>query len=230
MNAVISKWSDFSDEQLLAIRNVIKDSAYGNIDFPIESFYKERDGETFLADTDEYDLLSVCSLYEKYGVKGVLAWVFLVDGDKNVTGCKLENDPAFLQAIEEIEKDRHSFYWIEKYRANKEGSKFKDWEEFSLEDLKRVARLMDGIGGYVSINLNDTFAYACAWGLDVKTEDLLPLSEVFNLYGNTGVIAWSSIKEEVSEPIAVSRWPNFHKIKKEILDQKDKFFVNKETV
>jgi len=102
----------------------------------------------------------------------------------------------------------------------------KGWKDFTPEELVRVAKMIDGAGyGDITLNMNDTFAYASAWGTDCDEYDILPVSKLFEKYGIDGVVAWSALKDKVEgNPIGFGRYPNFNKAKKEILADWNKYF------
>lgn len=102
---------------------------------------------------------------------------------------------------------------------------FRGWEDFTKEELIKIAKMLaQHAYGDISLNFNDTFAYASAWGVDCDEFDLLAVSELFEKYGPSGVIAWGAVKEEVEEPIKVSHYPKFKEAKAEIEANKSKYF------
>lgn len=102
---------------------------------------------------------------------------------------------------------------------------FKGWSDFSKDELVAIAKMLAQCAyGDISLNFNDTFAYASAWGVECDEFDLLAVTALFNQFGFDGVIAWGAIKEEVSEPIALHRYPRFHEAKAHILANKKQYF------
>lgn len=100
---------------------------------------------------------------------------------------------------------------------------FPDWEEMSPEDLVKVAKFISNhCYGHITLNMNDTFAYACAWGVDVDVYDVAGLIELDEMFGHEGVTAWASIVEKVDKPIRVTE--NFLKAKEHILANRLRYF------
>ena len=66
-------------------------------------------------DCDEYDLLAVARLYEKYGIDGVIAWGAVKEGIKKPLGGRMRF-PNFFKAQREILAHREKYFWIENYQ------------------------------------------------------------------------------------------------------------------
>lgn len=105
-------------------------------------------------------------------------------------------------------------------------SEFKGWEDFSSEELIKIAKMISHAGyGDIVLNFNDTFAYASAWGVDCDEFDLIAVSSLFEKYGIGGVIAWGAVKEDVEKPIGPKdRFPNFSEARDEILKNREQYF------
>lgn len=99
--------------------------------------------------------------------------------------------------------------------SNPVNLEFKVWEHFTPAELSRIAQML-GYHAYGSIelNMNDTFGYACAWGVEVDQFDLVAVSELFAEFGPGGVVAWCAVKEGVEKPIR--HYPNFNQAKRKI--------------
>lgn len=75
-----------------------------------------------------------------------------------------------------------------------------------------------------TINLNDTFAWALAYGLEVADEDMLEVYDLFINYGWCGIYYWAAEKDgwKKSEFYDITRMIEFvrkeEKIKKEVPD------------
>lgn len=100
------------------------------------------------------------------------------------------------------------------------------WEKFSPEELVKIAKMLGHSAyGSVDLNFNDVFAYAAAWGVEADEFDLVALSELFEKFGPSGVIAWGAVKEEVDGPIGgEGRFPKFKEAKKEVESNMEKYF------
>lgn len=50
---------------------------------------------------------------------------------------------------------------------------------------------------HITLNMNDTFGYATAYGTEVSCEDIPKLLEVYEKFNNDGILAFASIIEEM---------------------------------
>lgn len=90
---------------------------------------------------------------------------------------------------------------------------FKSWGDYSKEELVRIAKMLhEHAYGSVDLNFNDTFAPA-AWGVECMEFDLLVLTELFEEFGDSGVIAWGAVKEGVDKPMKLKSYPKFQEAK-----------------
>lgn len=102
--------------------------------------------------------------------------------------------------------------------------KFKSWADFSHEELVLIAKMLSGCAyGDVSLNFNDTFAFACSYGVDCDEFDLVAVAQLYNKYGFDGVLAWASLKEQVS-PLNPSRYPKYLEARKHIEENRLTYF------
>ncbi len=211
----ITRWQDLSDEHLELLRKVIDEACYGDITFYVRDGFS-RDRNQF--SVDEFDLLTLAELREQYGEDGVFAWTYSQDGHT-------EGHESFTQEmcdlISLINQDREKYFWMDRFKKRKEGDKVtRGWADFTIDDLRTIAVLVDRIQGYISLNLNDTFAYASAWGVDVENKEIMTLLYSFKNWGLSGAVAWASIKENVDEPIYLKHYPEFKQARKEMVKNK----------
>lgn len=96
----------------------------------------------------------------------------------------------------------------------------KQWEHYTKEELVRIAKMLgNNAYGDIVLNMNDVFGFACAWGIELDQWDLLAVTELYEKYGDSGVVALCSVKEDTGDPIGKSdRYPNFNEAKKHILE------------
>lgn len=101
-------------------------------------------------------------------------------------------------------------------------SEYKSWKDLTPEELVGIAKFIDKYCyGHVQLNMNDTFGYACAWGVDADEFDLLSLIELEEKFGRDGVVAWAAIKEGVEKPIHENG--KFNEAKTHILENMEKY-------
>lgn len=84
--------------------------------------------------------------------------------------------------------------------------------EFDDDDIE------DEISSLQTLNLNDTFAWALAYGIKVADTDLPELARLFQMYGQCGVLYWASENGDIKKS-------QFHDVNRFI-----EFVRNEETI
>lgn len=103
---------------------------------------------------------------------------------------------------------------------------FKTWNDFSKEELVKIAKMLSqNAYGDISLNMNDIFAPA-AWGVDCDQFDLVAVSELYEEFGDDGVIAWCAVKEDVDK-IFKGQFPKFNEAKNKIKNNLPYYFWEK---
>lgn len=101
---------------------------------------------------------------------------------------------------------------------------FKDIQEYTPEEAKRVLKMIsECCYKSVSLNMNDTFGWACAESEDCESFDWLVVTNLFEKYGNAGVYAWVAVKTE-QEPLEKLRTENYKLARKEIESNLNNFY------
>lgn len=101
----------------------------------------------------------------------------------------------------------------------------KPWGNYDFHELIKIAKMLhDCAYGSIELNMNDTFGYACAWGVECHEFDLLAVSELYEKFGQDGVVAWASIQEGVESFIGgKDRYPKFQEARDYILENETYF-------
>lgn len=112
-------WKDFTPEELLLIAKMMDRAAYGDVVLNFNDVFAYA--SAWGVDVDEFDLLSVSELFSKYGIDGVIAWGAVKEEVEKPIGGR-SRFPRFKEAKQEIESNKAKYFWMIRYKQNKEGS------------------------------------------------------------------------------------------------------------
>jgi hypothetical protein len=98
---------------------------------------------------------------------------------------------------------RHKIVHEEVARQSKQLVQFNDALWLIAHDVVDATDIDAEPGWCLLLNLNDTFAYACADAEEFGLRDASHLQEIYVRYGHGGVIAWAAIRRCTGDPIRV---------------------------
>lgn len=119
--------------------------------------------------------------------------------------------PSPLYPIGYLTKGQRNDHEIKKADAYKIG-----WNDRGFAELERLGKIMTGaeegmsddmtmllaadVGcfddGKLSLNMNDTWAWATGWSVTVEPEQLKEVARLFRSYGHAGLMYWHSCREK----------------------------------
>lgn len=111
-------WESFSHEELVSIAKMLSNCAYGDVSLNFNDIFAFAC--SYGVDCDEFDLVAVAKLYEKYGFDGVLAWASLKEG---VEPLNISRYKQYKEARKHIEENRLKYFWLESIQAQKQEKK-----------------------------------------------------------------------------------------------------------
>lgn len=88
---------------------------------------------------------------------------------------------------------------------------------YYMDDESKFETLMDLLSDchYLTLNMNDTFGYACADSEEMDADDVGEILDIYKKYGSASLIAYASLKSG-DLPIKPLRTKEFFKAKKEL--------------
>lgn len=98
---------------------------------------------------------------------------------------------------------RHKIVHEDVVRQRKQLAQYSDAMWLIAHDVVDATDIDAEPGWCLLLNLNDTFAYACADAEEFGLRDASHLQEIYVRYGHGGVIAWAAIRRCTGDPIRV---------------------------
>lgn len=124
-------WEKFTSEELVKIAKMLGHSAYGSVDLNFNDVFGYACA--WGVEADEFDLVGLAELFEKFGPSGVIAWGAVKEGVEKPIGGP-GRFPNFKAAKKEIEANLEKYFWEKRMASSR--IKQKETMESIVKSLK----------------------------------------------------------------------------------------------